>query len=435
MSNDVKRMGILVGGGPAPGINSAISAAALKGLNEGWEVFGIYDGFQNLMDGRTDAVVRLEVGDVSRIHYQGGSVLRTSRGNPTQNPETLQRAVGSLRELGITRLVTIGGDDTAFGASELALAAGGALRVAHVPKTIDNDLPLPGDRNTFGYSTARQVGSRLALNLMEDSRTTNRWFFVVVMGRKAGHLALGIGNSAGATLTIIPEEFPEERIDVADVCDVLEGAILKRRAQGRADGLAVIAEGIGEKLDPESLARIPGVEVEYDSYGHIRLAEIPLETILKREIQRRFAEKGEKIAIVDLTLGYELRCAAPVPFDIDYTRTLGYGAARFLLADVQDERIQIGGLVCLGEGGRLRVLPFEDLKDPDTGRTRVRMVEIDAEPYQVARQYMLRLDPSDLEDPETLGRLATTANMTPEAFRERFENAAAVGLRREARVG
>jgi 6-phosphofructokinase 1 len=435
MSTDVKRMGILVGGGPAPGINSAISAAALKGLNEGCEVLGIYDGFQSLMDGCTEAVIGLQVGDVSRIHHQGGSVLRTSRGNPTASPETLAQAVATLRELGITRLVTIGGDDTAFGAREVAMAAGGALRVAHVPKTIDNDLPLPGDRNTFGYSTARMVGSRLALNLMEDSRTTNRWFFTVVMGRKAGHLALGIGNSAGATLTIIPEEFPGDRIDVADVCDVLEGAILKRRAQGRKDGLAVIAEGVGEKFDPASLAKIPGVEVEYDSYGHIRLAEIPLETILKREIQRRFAERGEKIAIVDLTLGYELRCAPPVPFDIDYTRTLGYGAARFLLADVQDERIQIGGLVCLGERGRLRVLPFEDLRDPETGRTRVRMVEIDAEPYQVARQYMLRLDPSDLDDPQTLSRLAATANMTPEGFRDRFENAASVGLRREAVVG
>ncbi|GAG13009.1 unnamed protein product, partial [marine sediment metagenome] len=247
---DQERIGILVGGGPAPGINSAIAAAAIKALDERFEVVGMFDGFEHLISGRTDMTRQLKIGDVSRIHFQGGSILRTSRANPTATPESLRRTVDTLAELGITRLVTIGGDDTAFGAREVARAAGGRLRVAHIPKTIDNDLPLPGDRETFGYDTARFVGSKLTLNLMEDSRTTNRWFFVIVMGRKAGHLALGIGKSAGATLTIIPEEFPDETITLDQVVSILEGAILKRRALGRTDGLAVIAEGIGEKIDP-----------------------------------------------------------------------------------------------------------------------------------------------------------------------------------------
>jgi 6-phosphofructokinase 1 len=418
MSKTTRTIGILVGGGPAPGINSAISAAALKGLNEGCEVIGIMDGWENLVAGRTDATVRLDVADVSRIHHQGGSVLRTSRANPTASPESLARTVESLRRLGITDLVTIGGDDTAFGAREVAIAAGGEFRVA----TIDNDLPLPGDRPTFGYSTARYVGSQLALNLMEDSRTTNRWFFVVVMGRKAGHLALGIGKAAGATLTIIPEEFRDDQIDVSDVCDILEGAILKRRAMGRRDGLAVIAEGIGEKLDPEGLSRLPGVVVEHDEYGNIRLSEIPLETILKREIQRRFAERGERIPIVDLTLGYELRCAPPVPFDIDYTRTLGYAAVRFLLEEPKDESLAVGGLVCLGRAGHLRVLPFDELRDPDTGRTKVRLVDVGSESYEVAREYMIRLEKKDLDDLTMLGVMADAANLTPQDFLARFES-------------
>jgi 6-phosphofructokinase 1 len=422
MSKTTRTIGILVGGGPAPGINSAISAAALKGLNEGCEVIGIMDGWENLVAGRTDATVRLDVADVSRIHHQGGSVLRTSRANPTASPESLARTVESLRRLGITDLVTIGGDDTAFGAREVAIAAGGEFRVAHVPKTIDNDLPLPGDRPTFGYSTARYVGSQLALNLMEDSRTTNRWFFVVVMGRKAGHLALGIGKAAGATLTIIPEEFRDDQIDVSDVCDILEGAILKRRAMGRRDGLAVIAEGIGEKLDQEGLSRLPGVVVEHDEYGNIRLSEIPLETILKREIQRRFAERGERIPIVDLTLGYELRCAPPVPFDIDYTRTLGYAAVRFLLEEPKDESLAVGGLVCLGRAGHLRVLPFDELRDPDTGRTKVRLVDVGSESYEVAREYMIRLEKKDLDDLTMLGVMADAANLTPQDFLARFES-------------
>ena len=322
------RLGILVGGGPAPGINSAISACAIEAINSGLSVIGIYDGFEHLSKGRADLTRPLTIADVSRIHFQGGSILRTSRVNPTRDPEQMENAVRALQALGISYLVTIGGDDTAFSALEVAKAAGGAFRVAHVPKTIDNDLPLPGDMPTFGFETARHVGTELVLNLMEDSRTTNRWFFVVVMGRKAGHLALGIGKAAGATLTIIPEEFSKERIGLDEVCGVLEGAILKRRTMGHYHGLAIIAEGIGEKLDPEELGNIPGVDLERDPHGHLRLGEIPLAATIRRRVQRSFAQRGEQISVADVTLGYNLRCAQPIPFDIDYTRTLGYGAVR-----------------------------------------------------------------------------------------------------------
>jgi 6-phosphofructokinase 1 len=377
------------------------------------------------MKGRTDMVRQLTIPDVSRIHFDGGSILRTSRANPTRTPEDLQNTVKALRELGIRYLVTIGGDDTAFSASEVVKAAGGNIRVAHVPKTIDNDLPLPGGMPTFGFETARHVGTELVRNLMEDSRTTNRWYFVVAMGRKAGHLALGIGKAAGATITVIGEEFPKERITLAEVCDVLEGAILKRRVMGRKDGVAVIAEGIGEKIDPEELAKIPGVEVERDPHGHIRLGEIPLATILKREIQRRFKERGEKMTIVDVTLGYELRCAPPIPFDIDYTRTLGYGAVKFLLSEPKDDKVKEGGMVCL-VGGRLEILPFDELRDPVTGRTKVRLVDINSEHYKVAREYMIRLEREDLENPEMLAKLAAAAKMTPEEFKKKFAHV--VGL-------
>ncbi len=420
-----ERLGILVGGGPAPGINSVIGAATIEAINAGLEAIGIYDGFEHLMKGRTDMVRPLTIPDVSRIHFDGGSILRTSRANPTRKAEDFQNTLKALKELGIRYLITIGGDDTAFSASEVAKASEGQIRIAHVPKTIDNDLPLPGGMPTFGFETARHVGTELVRNLMEDSRTTNRWYFVVVMGRKAGHLALGIGKAAGATVTVIGEEFPKERISLSEVCDVLEGAILKRRVLGRKDGVAVIAEGIGEKLDPEELAKIPGVEVEYDPHGHIRLAEIPLATILKREIQRRFAERGEKMTIVDVTLGYELRCAPPIPFDIDYTRTLGYGAVKFLLSEPENEKLQLGGMVCL-DSGRIRVLPFDELRDPVTGRTRIRLVDIHSEHYRVAREYMIRLERSDLESPQMLAKLAEAAKMTPEQFKAKF--APVVGL-------
>lgn len=419
MTEQPMRLGILVGGGPAPGINSTISAVTIEAINSGFEVIGIYDGFEHLMEGRTDMVLPLAISDVSRIHSQGGSILRTTRANPTRDADSLQRVVQTIKELGITRLTTIGGDDTAFGAYTVAKAAKGDIRVAHVPKTIDNDLPLPEGMPTFGYETARHVGTQVVLNLLEESRTTNRWIFVAVMGRKAGHLALGIGKSAGATLTIISEEFPDGDITLNDVSAVLEGSMLKRRAMGRKDGVAVIAEGIAERIKPEELAQIPGVELKTDPYGNIRLEEIPVATILKREVQRRFSKRGDSVSIVDVTLGYELRCAPPIPFDIDYTRTLGYGAVRFLLAEPPDSQLRYGGLVCL-ESSHLRVVPFEELQDPLTGRTRVRVVDVQSEHYKVAREYMVRLEDEDFDNSEMLAKIADAAGMSPQEVKTTF---------------
>ena len=233
-------------------------------------------------------------------------------------------------KLGIDALVTIGGDDTAFSASRLAEAAGGGLRVAHVPKTIDNDLPLPGGTPTFGFETARSVGVQLVNNLMTDAMTTQRWYLVVAMGRSAGHLALGIGKSAGATLTMIAEEFPrDEPIRLSHLVDILETSMLKRIAHGRPFGVAVIAEGIGLRLTQDELQRAMP-EVERDEHGHVRLAELELDRLLARQVKDRFRERGEKVTVEGKNIGYELRCAPPIPFDIEYTRDLGYGAVDYL---------------------------------------------------------------------------------------------------------
>ena len=414
-----KRLGILVGGGPAPGINSAISSAAIEAINSGLEVVGILDGFEHLAAGLTGMVQPLTIADVSRIHAQGGSILRTSRTNPTHTVEDLQRTLKCLEDLDIAYLVTIGGDDTAFAASEVAKAAAGALRVAHVPKTIDNDLPLPGGMPTFGYETARHVGTQEVLSLMEDSRTTNRWYFVVVMGREAGHLALGIGKAAGASLSVIPEEFPQGQILLRDVCRVLEGAILKRRVMGQMHGVAVIAEGIADKLDPQELAQLPGGEIEHDAFGHVSLNEIPLATIIRRGVQQSFASRNQRLQVVDFTLGYNLRSAQPIPFDIDYTRMLGHGAVRFLVSETKEEMLRHGGLIYLQDGHR-GAMAFQELRDPATGRTRVRRVDCRSEHYAVARQYMIRLEKRDLANPEMRIKLADAAGMSPEEFGREF---------------
>ena len=419
MASKRGRIGILVGGGPAPGINGVISAAVIEAVNSGYEAVGIKNGYEFLVKGDMSQTVDLDIPDVSTIHNDGGSILHTSRTNPTRRPEDLETCIATLKKLRIAHLITIGGDDTAFGASEIARAANGKIRVAHVPKTIDNDLPLPGSMPTFGYETARHVGTGIVMNLREDSRTTNRWYFIVAMGRHAGHLALGIGKASASTITIIPEEFQQSTISLAEVCDVLEGAILKRRVFGRPDGVAIIAEGIASKLNMKDLQKISGVEVPRDEYGNIKLADLLLARILRVEIERRFAERGETMGIVDLTLGYELRSAAPIPFDIDYTRTLGHGAVRFLLTDSGDERTAQGGMICVVDNQQ-KAVPFEDMRDPVTGKTKIRMVDTDSLYYDVARRYMIRLEARDLEDKEMLRRLAAEASMQPAAFKRRF---------------
>ncbi len=410
-----RRLGILVGGGPAPGINGVIGAATIEAINRGLDVFGIYDGFRWLCLGNVTQVEQLTIADVSRIHFQGGSILRTARDNPTKDQAVMDRVTAALRDLSLDYLITIGGDDTAFSASRIASEMDGVLSVAHVPKTIDNDLPLPNNMSTFGFQTARHVGVELVHNLMEDARTTSRWYMIETMGRKAGHLTLGIGKASGATLTVIAEEFGDRQISLDHVCDVIEGAIWKRRLMGHRDGVALIAEGVVERLDTDELASIPGLQLEYDPHGHIELREIPLARLLKHRIEARMADRGEKMTVVDLDIGYELRCAAPIPFDCEYVRDLGWGAVEYLLSDSYAG----GAVVCLDES-HISPIPFERMMDSESGRTRVRMVDVDSESYRVALEYMIRLRPEDLDDADQLQRLASVAGMEPGAFKERF---------------
>src|SRR3984893_10784755 len=236
------RLAILVGGGPAPGINSVIGAATIRARLEGLDVVGIRDGFEWLMQGDTDHFTPLTIDAVSRIHFRGGSHLGIARANPTANPALLAQTVSALLRLYVTQLITIGGDDTALSAMKRERHAAGTIRVVHVPKTIDNDLDLPAHIDTFGYPTARHYGVEIVKNLMVDAKTTARWYFVVAMGRTAGHLSLGISKAAGATLALIPEEFTPP-LKLKALVDTLAGAMIKRMSHGRRNGVGVIVEG------------------------------------------------------------------------------------------------------------------------------------------------------------------------------------------------
>jgi 6-phosphofructokinase len=185
---------------------------------------------------------------------------------------------------------------------------------------------------------------------------------------------------------------------------------VKRRAAGHDHGVALVAEGVGEKLDPAELGRL---EVGRDAYGNVRLAELGLSGLLSAALKRSLGELGLPITVVAKDIGYELRCAKPVAFDVEYARTLGYGAVRYLLGGGS------GAMVAL-RGGKVTPVTLQEMTDPLTGRIRVRLVDTRTEAYQVGRTYMIRLEPVDLEEPR-LSRLAAAAGMDARQFQQRFE--------------
>ncbi|MCA1645074.1 MAG: 6-phosphofructokinase, partial [Chloroflexi bacterium] len=232
------------------------------------------------------------------------------------------------------------------------------------------------------------------------------------MGRKAGHLALGIGKAAGATLTVIPEEFGSGPIRLDNLVDILAGAIVRRKSMDHDDGTAILAEGLVEQLAADDLECFG--ELERDDHDHVRLAEVNLADVVKVRLRERLARLGLKTTLVTKDIGYELRCADPIPFDMEYTRDLGYLAAQYLLDGGSNAMVTL-------IDGRFEPMPFDQMLDPRTGRTRVRLVDTSSEQYQIARRYMVRLRREDITAPQNLARLAAVVGQTPEQFRAEFE--------------
>jgi 6-phosphofructokinase 1 len=477
----IRRLALVVGGGPAPGINGVISAVTIEATNRGIDVFGIEDGYKWLVKGDTikalqqgiqshggeneffwldrgnaSHVMRLTRDDVKAQYIRGGSMLGTSRTNPSKKPEDMAKVIEVLKAMRFDALVSIGGDDTAYSASQVYksyLETGGYLRVAHVPKTIDNDLPLPGSTPTFGFETARHYGVAAVRNLAEDARTTSRWYIVVSMGRAAGHLALGIGKASAATLTIIPEEFgidkntnKPNKVSFKQLCDLILGSIIKREANNKRYGVIVLAEGLIESVKDDLKLILDNTGGKYgtyetDDFGHLRLGEIEFAKLLRDLLTERLEKPkplkkdqpapkrlndiigvkaepyGLNLTFICTELGYQLRCADPIPFDAEYTRDLGYSAVKFLLSD---QAAQFGAIIGFIQGAMVP-MKFEDMLDPKTKKMQTRLVNTTGEGYEVARRYMIRLEPRDFNNPENIERLANTANRSVEDFRKEFE--------------
>src|ERR1051325_7332221 len=408
---NIKRIGILVGGGPAPGTNGVISAVAIEALKMGLQPVGFHDGFEWLAERYTDEQHELTIDECSRILLDGGVILGTSRTDITRDQQSLENAIAALTKLRIDALVTVGGDDLLRSTNAIERGSNGAIKAVQIPKSIDNDLWLPFSVSTLGYETARHVGVVLIERLMEDARTTGRWYLGVTMGRPTGHLTLGIGKAASVTCTVIPEEFQAQTFSLSDIADINEGSIVKRRAMGRNFGVALLAEALVERFDPDEVAELQ--DVDRDAQGNIRVTEIDLGRKVKSEVQSRLDRRGIKVTLVDKTIGYELRCAPPIPVDAEYARDLGYAAVRYLAGGGSNAMITI-------QGGEFQAIPFDEVIDPQTGRGRLRSVDIETESYQVARDYMVRVGEKDFADAAWLAKLAAAGNLSVEDFTARF---------------
>ena len=249
------------------------------------------------------------------------------------------------------------------------------------------------------------------MNLKRDALTSQHWFLVLTMGRKAGHLALEIGNSSAATITLIPEEWSGREIRLREIVDILTCSILLRLLEYKPYGVALLAEGILENLSHEDLKSLDNVE--RDEHGHIRLAEVNFLDILKKELENNLNRLGISIRLVKHVLGYELRCATPNAYDVAYTRILGEAAVSFLLGGGTNAIITL-------QSHQAVPIPYEKMIDPETGRTEVRMVDTSAYHYQSAYKFMTRLKPEAARDEELFKRLAELTNLDMDSFKTRF---------------
>lgn len=412
-------LAILCGGAPAPGINGVISSITIEALNSNCSVLGFFEGFKQLKFGKS-MVMSIEFSDVARIHSTGGSLIRTSKQQLT-TPLHVENCLRVLQHHRVRYLVTIGGTQTAYSASLLATAArqaGYKLSIIHAPKSIFSDFGFLSTSSgegirTVGFSTACEVGTQLVHNFSTDARTMLRWYILVCMGQKAGHLTLGIGKAGAATVTILAEDYQNRTTPLTfnELATTLEGAIYKRRAMNKEYGVACISEGLISCFDPKEMT---------ERFGDIDTAHSELGRHLVIELSKRFAKRTPPIdqTILSRNIGFELRSAPPNASDITLTRDLGFACVRVLMTGGHE-------LVVTLKGGQIVVIPFSSIVDPAHASTQIRMVDTNSLSYQVTQSYSIMLRQPDLQDTGFLQKLARAANMTASEFLLQFQHIAA----------
>lgn len=404
---DVRRVGIVFSGGPAPAANAVIGAAATSFLESGREVLGFFHGYSNLQDYHSvsrrllpdEHYRRFTPEDMIGVRNSRGILIGTARANPGKTvrgpddlndpvrTEKLANVYKALVDLGVDALISIGGDDTLKTANFLFLYQqtlppdAKRIRVVHLPKTIDNDYR--GIDFTFGFFTAVDTMAKEVQNLRADARATSSWFLVETMGRKAGWLAYGVGIAGEASRVIGIEDLDDawmsddgEHLDPEKLADHLVDVMLESESRKLHHGVVVLAEGLAEFLPPRVLG-----DVERDEHGHISLGRLDLGKLLALLVTRRYEARTKRQKKVrGVQLGYEARCAVPHAFDVILGSQLGIGAFRCLTEEGLD-----GHMVSVTGQLDLVYVPFHELVDPETLVTEVRYIRGESDFHRLAR--------------------------------------------------
>lgn len=380
---------ILCGGGPAPGINSVISSVALVFLKSGYRVLGIHEGYKGLF-ADNPKVQEIDFHFADDIHKQGGSALQMSRHKPKDSEFNTR----FFTENNVQLLITIGGDDTASTANRITkflIEHEISIQNIHVPKTIDNDLPLPEDTPTFGYQSAKQEGVRIAQTIYEDARTSGNWFVISAMGREAGHLAFGIGAAIHCPMIIIPEMFHKTEVTFERITNLIISAIVKRKILGIDYGAAIVSEGVFHFMSDEEINH-SGINFTYDDHGHPELGNVSKAHIFNILLQQKLKELGIKVKSRPVELGYELRCVQPGSYDLLYCGLLGYGVKK-----LYDEG-RTGCMVTASPSGKISPLYLEDVED-ENGKIKPRLVNMNGPKPKLIFEHGLQfIEPGDYEE-------------------------------------
>jgi ATP-dependent phosphofructokinase / diphosphate-dependent phosphofructokinase len=419
LESNIRRVGILFAGGPAPAANAVISTAAVSFLRNNIEVYGILHGYSHLVEfgpehplAEGHDFVHIKHGVLRRTRNSQGIMIGTARTNPGKEvwepahlkdagrTAALRTVYDALLSLGIDALISIGGDDTLKTANKFKLfqeqlpPGSKRIPVVHLPKTIDNDYS--GIDFTFGYFTAVDVLAGEIRNLLADAEATRAYFIAETMGRSAGWLAYGAAIAGEASLVISVEDITgkfEAREETADpqtgkttvrrvmnLDEVAKRIVatmrVREEAEGKEFGVVVIAEGLAEFLPHQ---HIEGVA--RDDHGHIAISKFNLSRIFADLVGKEYTRQtGKKRKITGMQLGYECRCSRPQAFDVMLGSQLGVGAYRALV----EKRLD-GVMVSVSGQLELNYVPFSQLIDPATLVTVVRYIEPGSDFHRLAR--------------------------------------------------
>ena len=365
---------ILAGGGPAPGINTVISSVSKIFLKDGFKVIGLHDGYKNLFTD-SPSIVDIDFELADGILGRGGSVLRMSR----YKPADLEFKPDFFIKHNVKLLVTIGGDDTASTANRIAkylVDKKVPVQNIHVPKTIDNDLPLPDGQPTFGYQSAKEEGVRIGRTIYEDARSSGNWFVISAMGREAGHLAFGIGAACHFPMVIIPEMFYKTKLSLDKITNLIISSIVKRKVLGIPYGVAIVSVGVFHFMSDEDVES-SGIQFTYDEHGHPELGNVSKAHIYNLLLQIKLKQLGISVKSRPVEMGYELRCLVPAAYDLQYCTFLGIGVKKLF-----DQGLT-GCVVTADPKGDINPLFLADVADKKTGKVKTRLVNMKSHDSQM----------------------------------------------------